>query len=136
LTEDNAESVAAICARLDGLPLAIELAAARTRLLPPKMLLSPLQDEGRESRLKVVVGGERDSPARHQTLRSAIAWSYDLLDMPDRDLFRRMVVFVGGCSLSSVEAVCNAYTDLEKDALDGLESLLDKHLLRLEQEEE
>jgi predicted ATPase/DNA-binding XRE family transcriptional regulator len=131
LSEDNAGTVATICARLDGLPLAIELAAARTRLLPPKALLSRLS-----SRLKIVVGGERDSPARHQTLRSAIAWSYELLDVPDQALFRRMGVFVRGCSFSAVEAVCNAYTDLEKDALDGLESLLDKHLLHLEQEEE
>ncbi|HKP53057.1 MAG TPA: tetratricopeptide repeat protein [Chloroflexia bacterium] len=130
LTEENAEAVATICARLDGLPLAIELAAARTRLLPPKALLSRLS-----SRLKVVVGGERDSPARHQTLRDAIAWSYDLLDEADRALFRRTGVFVGGCTLSAVEAVCNAYTDLEKDVLEGLESLLDKHLLHLAQED-
>jgi predicted ATPase/DNA-binding XRE family transcriptional regulator len=131
LTDENAEAVAAICTRLDGLPLAIELAAARTRLLPPKALLTRLS-----SRLKVIVGGERDLPARHQTLRDAIAWSYDLLDAPDQALFRRLGVFVGGCTLSAAEGVCNAYTDLEKDVVEGLESLLDKHLLELGQDED
>jgi predicted ATPase/class 3 adenylate cyclase len=125
VTNENAPSVAAICHRLDGLPLAIELAAARIKLLSPQALLARL-----ESRLKLLVGGPRDLPARHQTLRAAIAWSYDLLEEGEKRLFRRLALFVGGCTLRAVEAVCDAGGDLGMDAWDGVASLVDKSLLR------
>ncbi|MEA2572841.1 MAG: hypothetical protein QOH93_139 [Chloroflexia bacterium] len=125
LNEENAEAVALICERLDGLPLAIELAAARTRLFPPQQIAARL-----DSRLKLLTGGARDLPARQQTLRGAIDWSYNLLDRGEQTLLARMGVFVGGCSLSAVEAVCNAEGDLPVEALDGLASLLDKSLVR------
>src|SRR5947209_1637734 len=102
VTSETAPVVAAICDRLEGLPLAIELAAARIRLFPPRALLSRL-----ESRLKLLTGGARDLPARQQTLRDAIAWSYDLLDGEEQKLFRRLSVFVGGCTLEAAEAVCD-----------------------------
>src|SRR5215467_13066767 len=97
---DNAPAVAQICIRLDGLPLAIELAAARSRFLPPVTLLARL-----ESRLGLLRNGRRDSPARHHTLSAAIDWSYDLLPPEERALFRRLGVFVGGCELEAAEAV-------------------------------
>lgn len=125
LTEENAGAVALICERLDGLPLAIELAAARVRLFPPQQIAARL-----DSRLKLLTGGARDLPARQQTLRGAIEWSYNLLTGGEQTLLARMGVFVGGCSLSAVEAVCNAEGDLPMEALDGLASLLDKSLLR------
>src|SRR5207247_3291030 len=102
LTNDNARSVAEICARLDGLPLAIELAAARIKVLPPRALLARL-----ESRLKLLAGGARDLPSRQQTMRGAIAWSYDLLDEKEQKLFRRLSAVVGGGDLQAVEEVCN-----------------------------
>jgi predicted ATPase/class 3 adenylate cyclase len=128
---DNAAAVAEICVRLDGLPLAIELAAARIKLLPPQAILARL---GR--RLELLRGGTRDVPDRHQTLRQAIAWSYDLLEAGEQALFRRLAVFVGGCTLEAAEAVCQAVHDLAADpgqsleVLDGVASLLDKSLLR------
>ena len=103
LTGDNATAIAEICVRLDGLPLAIELAAARVKLLAPQAILSRL-----ESRLKVLTGGARDLPERQQTLRGAIDWSHDLLSPAERTLFRRMAVFVGGCTFEAAEAVCNS----------------------------
>ncbi|HEY0069075.1 MAG TPA: tetratricopeptide repeat protein [Chloroflexia bacterium] len=125
LAEENAAAVAAICARLDGLPLAIELVAARSKLLSPRALLSRL-----DNRLALLKGGPQDMPARHQTLRDTIAWSYDLLDEAERALFARMGAFVGGFTLAAAEAVCNAYGDLQCAVLEGIESLLDKSLIR------
>jgi len=122
ITPENVEDVAEICRRLDGLPLAIELAAARVRLFTPKKLLERLSD-----RLKILTGGARDRHARQQTLRSAIDWSYDLLEQPERKLFARLEVFSGGRSLEAIEAVCGR--ELEIEILDGLESLLDKSLI-------
>jgi predicted ATPase/DNA-binding CsgD family transcriptional regulator/transcriptional regulator with XRE-family HTH domain len=120
---DHARVVAEICARLDGLPLAIELAAARTRVLSPELLLERL-----ERRLPLLVGGARDLPARHQTLTATIRWSYDLLDPGEQHLFRRLSVFVGGFTLEAAEAVCGD-PDLGLVVLDGLESLLAKSLV-------
>jgi predicted ATPase/class 3 adenylate cyclase len=124
LTNENAPAVAEICHRLDGLPLAIELATARIKLFPPQALLGRLGN-----RLKLLTGGARDLPTRQQTLRNSIAWSYDLLDPEEQKLFRRLSVFVGGCKLEAAEAVCNAEGDLEIAVLDGVASLVDKSLL-------
>jgi predicted ATPase/DNA-binding SARP family transcriptional activator len=125
LTDENASAVAGICVALDGLPLAIELAAARLRLLPPQALLARLGQ-----RLKLLTGGARDLPARQQTLRGALEWSYQLLEEPEQRLFGRLAVFVGGCSLEAVEAVCVPGGELGIDVLDGLTSLVEKSLLR------
>jgi predicted ATPase/Tfp pilus assembly protein PilF len=125
VTNDNAPAVAEICYRLDGLPLAIELAAARIKLLTPQAILARLS-----SRMKLLTGGARDLPARQQTIRNTIAWSYDLLDEDEKKLFRRLSVFVGGFTLEAVEMVCNAEGDLQIDVLDGVSSLVDKSLLR------
>jgi predicted ATPase/class 3 adenylate cyclase/Tfp pilus assembly protein PilF len=129
VTNENAPAVAEICVRLDGLPLAIELAAARIKMLPPQALLTRLS-----SRLKLLTGGSRDLPARQQTLRGAIEWSYDLLNEGEKQLFRRMAVFQGGRTLEGLEAVCNSealqvYGQLEIEVFDGAQSLLDKSLL-------
>ena len=135
VTPANVRAIAEICVHLDGLPLAIELAAARVKLLPPQALLSRLS-----RRLQVLAGGLRTFPERHQTLRNALKWSYDLLDAQDQRLFRRLSVFVGGWTLDAVEAVWDA--GHEKDGadlsvLDRVASLLDKSLLlRFEQEGE
>jgi predicted ATPase/serine/threonine protein kinase len=123
LNRENASTVAEICARLDGLPLAIELAAARVRVLSPSLMLTRLA-----SRLQLLTGGARDMPLRQQTLRAAIDWSHDLLTAAEQKLFRRLSVFVGGCTLEGAEAVCNAKGDLDLDPLDGMASLLDKSL--------
>jgi predicted ATPase/Tfp pilus assembly protein PilF len=125
VNNDNAPAVAEICARLDGLPLAIELAAARIRILPPQALLSRLS-----SRLKVLTGGARDLAARQQTLRAAIDWSYDLLDEGEKQLFRRMAVFQGGRTFEAMEAVCNADDLLDLVIIDGVELLLAKSLVQ------
>ncbi len=125
LTADNAPAVAAICARLDGLPLAIELAAARVRILAPGALLSRL-----EQSLAILAGGASDLPARQQTLRGAIAWSYDLLTGPERTLFDRLSVFAGGWSIDAAAAVTDPDGDLGLDSLDGLTSLVEKSLVR------
>ncbi|HET9494723.1 MAG TPA: tetratricopeptide repeat protein, partial [Chloroflexia bacterium] len=124
LTAENAPAVFEICCRLDGLPLAIELAATRTRLFTPQALLARLQD-----RLKLLTGGARDLPARQQTLRTAIEWSYDLLDPPEQRLLRRLAVFQGGRTLEAIEAVCDTEDDLEIDVVEGVSSLVDKSLL-------
>ncbi len=126
VTEENASSVATICVRLDGLPLAIELAAARIKLLRPHELLI-----GLNSRLRLLTGGARDLPARHRTLRAAISWSYDLLSDDERRLFHRASVFAGGCSLEALEAICEGDDGQNGfDALEGVSSLLDHSLLR------
>ena len=120
----TARTVAEICRRLEGLPLAIELAAARTRLLPPAALLERLGQ-----RLPVLAGGVNDLPDRQKTMRDAIAWSYELLDEPDQELFRRMCVFSGGCTLDAAEAV-SAGDDHGPAVLDGLASLAASSLLQ------
>jgi predicted ATPase/class 3 adenylate cyclase/Tfp pilus assembly protein PilF len=128
VTAANAPAIAEICAQLDGLPLAIELAAARIKLVPPQALLARLS-----SRLKLLTGGPRDLPERQQTLRNAIAWSYDLLAPDEQTLFRRLAVFEGGCTLEAAEAICMApegVPALDTDLFDGLGSLVDKSLLR------
>jgi predicted ATPase/serine/threonine protein kinase len=123
LTKENAPLVAAICARLDGLPLAIELAAARIKLLSPSAMLVRL-----ESRLNLLTGGARDLPTRQQTLRSTVDWSYGLLNAAEQTLLRRLSVFIGGCTLEGVEAVCDTRGDLGLDILDGMASMVDKSL--------
>jgi non-specific serine/threonine protein kinase len=117
--------VAEICAHLDGLPLAIELAAARVRLLPPSALLGRL-----DRSLMVLTSGARDLPPRQRTLRATIAWSHDLLEPSERVLFRRLGVFAGDWSLEAVEAVCEPDADLGVGVLDGVDSLIGKGLLR------
>jgi predicted ATPase len=130
LTEANARTIAEICVRLDGLPLAIELAAARVKLLPPQALLSRLSQ-----RLQILTRSVQTLPARQQTLRNTLKWSYDLLDPSEQQLFRRLSVFIGGWTLEAVEAVCFETEEASVLALDGLASLLDKSLLlQLEQE--
>jgi len=128
VTNDNAPAVAAISARLHGMPLAIELAAARIKLLSPDAILARL-----EHQLDVLAAGSRDLPARQQTLRGAIAWSYDLLDEGARRLLDRLSVFAGGCDLESAEAICGPASDLGGDLLDGLMALADQSLLKVEE---
>ncbi|MGE0545042.1 MAG: tetratricopeptide repeat protein [Dehalococcoidia bacterium] len=125
VTNASAPAVAELCARLDGLPLAIELAAARVKLLSPQALLARL---GR--RLTLLTGGGRDLPARQQTLRGTIAWSYNLLEPDECVLFARLAVFAGGCSLDAAEAVCDIDQDLSLAVLDGLAVLVDQSLVR------
>ena len=123
LTKENARAVAAICSRLDGLPLAIELAAARIKLLSPSAMLARL-----ESSLNLLTGGARDLPARQQTLRNTVDWSYGLLNGAEQTLFRRLSVFTGGSTLEGVEAVCDTKGDLGLDVLEGMASMVDKSL--------
>src|SRR5919106_6134891 len=124
-TNENAPAVAEICARLDGLPLAIELAAARVKILSPEAMLTRL-----ERSLTFLSGGSRHLPQRQRTLRDAIAWSYDLLEERERRFFARLAVFVGGLSLEAVDAVCDPGGELDLDALEGVASLTNKSLLR------
>jgi predicted ATPase/serine/threonine protein kinase len=124
LNQGNAAAVTEICSRLDGLPLAIELAAARVKVLSPSSMRARLA-----SRLQLLTGGARDLPQRQQTLRAAMDWSYDLLSAAEQKLFRRLSVFVG-CNLEGVEAVCDAKGDLDLDPLDGTASLVDKSLVQ------
>jgi predicted ATPase len=122
LTPENAGAVAAVCRRLDGLPLALELAAARLRLLAPEALLARL-----DHALQVLTSGARDAPERQQTLRAAIDWSHSLLADAEQRLFRRLAVFAGGCTFADAEAVC---ADPGETILDELESLVDKALVQ------
>ena len=126
LTGTNAATVAQICRRLDGLPLAIELAAARVKLFSPQALLNRL-----DRKLQLLTGGARDLPERQHTLRDTVAWSYDLLGADEQALFRRLAVFAGGCSLEAVEAVCGSEDDerVESSVLEALASLVDNSLL-------
>jgi tetratricopeptide (TPR) repeat protein len=126
LTEENAPAVAAICQRLDGLPLAIELAAVRVRLLPPSALLARL-----ERRLPLLVGGPQDLPERQQTLRRTLAWSSELLAEPEQRLVRQLAVFTGGCTLAAAAAVCSAATGPERDLVTRLEALVRHSLLQM-----
>lgn len=125
LTHENAAAVAEICRRLDGLPLALELAASRIKMLSPQEILTRLSD-----RLAFLTQGARDLPDRHQALRATIDWSYNLLDEPERTLFRRLSVFAGGWTLDAFEAVCNADSALDGRAFEHLTSLVDKSLVR------
>jgi predicted ATPase/class 3 adenylate cyclase len=127
LTDENARAVAEICQRVDGLPLAIELAAARIKLLPPQALLARL---GR--RLPLLTGGARNLPARQRTIRDTIAWSYDLLDEAERRLLQRLAVFMGGFTVEAAEAVCTPEPESALNVLDGVASLVDKSLLQRE----
>jgi predicted ATPase/DNA-binding CsgD family transcriptional regulator len=132
VTTADVQTIAMICSRLDGLPLAIELAAARIKLLPPQALLQRLIHP-----LNVLTGGRRNAPERHQTLRNTIAWSYHLLNTVEQQLFRRVSVFVGSCSLEAIEALYSSYPDRTMLVLDGVSSLIDKSLLRqIEQRDE
>jgi predicted ATPase/class 3 adenylate cyclase/DNA-binding CsgD family transcriptional regulator len=131
LTDANARTIAELCARLDGLPLAIELAAARMKLFSPRALLARLGQ-----RLSVLTSASRDVPARQQTLRNTIAWSYQMLDAKAQRLFRRLSVFVGGCTMEAIEALCTERDGSESEpVLDTVASLADKSLLqRVEQQ--
>jgi ATP/maltotriose-dependent transcriptional regulator MalT len=131
VTDANASAIAELCVRLDGLPLAIELAAARMKLFPPRALLARLGQ-----RLSVLTSASRDVPARKQTLRNTIAWSYNLLDAKAQRLFRRLSVFVGGCTMEAIEALCTSLSSESEPILDVVASLVDKSLLqRMEQQE-
>ena len=125
MDEAEIRTVAEICARLDGLPLSIELAAARTRVLPLAALLERVRDP-----LQLLAGGPRDLPMRQRALRATLDWSHNLLDPEQQKLFRRMSVFVGGATQEAIEAVCNAKEDLDIDLLDAIESLVDNSLVR------
>jgi predicted ATPase/transcriptional regulator with XRE-family HTH domain len=125
LNDDNAAAVVEICRRLDGLPLAIELAAARCNVLTPQAMLRRL-----DHRLRLLTDGARDAPERQRTLRGAIAWSHDLLSAEEQILFRRLGVFVGGCTLAAAERVCGASGDLGVDVLDGFAALVDQSLVQ------
>jgi predicted ATPase/DNA-binding CsgD family transcriptional regulator len=124
LRPENSQAVAQICVHLEGLPLAIELAAARIKTLPPWALLGRLED-----RLKLLTGGPREVSERQRTLRSTIEWSYELLDEGEPALFGRLSVFSGGATLESIERVCDTVGGVSVDALEGVSSLLDKSLL-------
>ena len=125
VTNENAPAVAGICAALQGLPLAIELAAARVKVLTPDAILDRL-----EHRLELLASASRDLPERQRTLRGAIAWSYDLLDDAGRRLLARLSVFVGGCDLPMIERVCDPDGELGIDLLDVLVALVDQSLVR------
>lgn len=128
LTGENARTVAEICTRLDGLPLAIELAAARIKLLPPEAMLARL-----EHTLPLLTGGWLDLPVRQRTLQSTLRWSHELLDEGEQRLFRRLSVFVGGCTLHAAEAVCDTADRPPAETLEKLEGLIEKSMLQREE---
>jgi predicted ATPase/DNA-binding XRE family transcriptional regulator len=127
LTLDTIQAATAICQRLDGLPLALELAAAHVKALPPVLLRERLT-----SRLALLKGGPLDLPERQRTMRDTIAWSYELLRKPEQRLFRRLAVFVGGCTVAAAAAICGDEGGEGGAVLEGLEALVDKSLLRAE----
>jgi predicted ATPase len=127
LTAANAAAVAGICRRLDGLPLAIELAAARAKVLPPAALFARL-----EQRLPLLTGGGRDLPARQRTMRDALAWSYDLLTPEAQEVFRQLAVFAGGCTVEAAEAVVRE--DRTVDVFASIAALIESSLLRHEED--
>ncbi len=142
LTDENAKSVGEICARLDGLPLAIELAAARVKLFPPKVLLARLIKAGKHASLHLLADGPRDAPERHRTLRATMDWSYNILHEDEQRLLQTLSVFAGGFTFTAAEAVCcrlerksDPYPEnaLTMDVMQGLASLLDKSLLQREE---
>jgi len=124
LTQSTMQTIAHICLSLDGLPLAIELAAARVKLLPPQALRQRLVHP-----LQILTSNTQDAPARHQTLRDTIGWSYHLLEDAEQQIFRRLAVFVGGATLEAVETICGAFADQAHPVLDTVASLIDKSLL-------
>ena len=126
LTPANITAIDAVCGQLDGLPLAIELAASRSRFLSPAALLARLSE-----RLRVLVGGPRDAPERHQTLRATLAWSHELLSDPERTLFRRLAIFENGAPLEAVEPICDPAGDLSGDVEDILSALVDHSLVQI-----
>jgi predicted ATPase/DNA-binding CsgD family transcriptional regulator len=128
VSNDNAAAIARICIQLDGLPLAIELAAARCKLLTPQALLARLEGKSDDSPFQALAGGTRDAPPRQRTLRDTMAWSYNLLDADEKTLFARLAVFQGGRSLEAIAAICGA--GLAIDVFDGLASLVDKNLVQ------
>jgi predicted ATPase/class 3 adenylate cyclase len=130
LTPANARAIAEVCVRLDGLPLAIELAAARVKLLPPQALLTRLSQ-----RLQLLTGGPRSLPVRQQTLRSTIQWSYDLLGPEEQALFHLLSVFVDGWTLEAAEALCKEIDQADLDVLNTLSTLLDNSLIQLGEED-
>ena len=130
LTKANATAVTELCLRLDGLPLAIELAAARVKLLSPQAMLDHIEGDRGSSTLGLLTGGLRDLPPRQQSIRDTIEWSYALLDLDEQRLFMRLASFSGGCTLEAAEKVCAGVGDLSMILLDGLTSLVDRSLLR------
>jgi predicted ATPase len=129
LDQDNAEAVAAICTRLDGLPLALELAAARLKIFSPQTLLEHL-----DKRLETLPSGRRDAPPRQRSLRDTNAWSYDLLTPSEQRLFRHLAVFAGGCTLKTAATVWHTANDADLSVPDGIEHLMDHNLVRRELE--
>ncbi len=128
LTDENATAVGAICAQLGGVPLSIELIAARVKLLTPQALLALMVGEEGSRQLHLLTGGAQDLPVRHRTLYDAIDWSYNLLDRSEQTFLNRLSIFTGGCTLAAIEGVCNAKGDLPMSAFEGISSLLDKSL--------
>ena len=128
LTAGNAADIGEICRRLDGIPLAVELAAARLSTLTPAQLAARLGD-----RFRVLTGGSRTEPARHRTLRAAISWSHDLLGRPEQTCFRRMAVFAGGCTIDAAEAVCADASLPVEAVLETVTALVDRSLLTTEE---
>ena len=128
VSESTAPVIGQICTRLNGLPLAIELAAARCKLFSPQALLERLEGSDDNEPLRLLAGASREAPARQRTLCDSIQWSYNLLDENEKILLARLAVFRGGCSLEAIENVCSE--GLSIDVLDGMTSLVDKNLVQ------